>query len=657
MPIERNPDSLPQGVRPIDWLVPGSKQHEWVRAQLLERLSYSERRMSAFHSRWRSNELLLQAYISLNDYDKMLNQMNADRKGPGVPVEINVPYAWATTNTIVTYLMHMFGGRRPIFNVSSYRPEQVKRAQNMEMLLQYNADYVKFVRALYFFLMDAETYGVAVLRTMWATRQRERTVLVPPDPLEAELMASFGRQAQPTRQRQTYVAFEGNEVTNVDPFMFFPDPRVPMHEVNEKGEFVFWRALQGRHMLLREEAAGRVRWVDKADDGDTLPGDNLGSGASARGMRALGTSDPFADGPVGSSIRQNVQVDQGTVEIVPRDWGLGAESVPQKWLFSIANKRQIIQAERIDTPLNKHPIEVAEPNSVGYSFGQLGTVDMLGPMQGMMSWFLNSHIYNVRASLNNLLVVDPSKVEMQDLAAPEPGGLIRLKNTAFGMSDPRAAIMQLQVSDVTRSHISDFQLMSRLASDLTGATDNVRGLQEAGGRKTATEVRTSAEAGTSRLASKGKVLSSMAFTGLAEQHTWNFQNFLSQPVELALLGSGAAKDTVRIGADEIAGDFFFPVHDGTLPVDKVGLLGVWKEIFQAVLMDPELRQSTDVIGMFTWLAQLGGAQNIQSFLKVQPQSQAMEAIGSGQAVPLDAAMQGLAAAAPAGGPLDPSMIA
>lgn len=646
---QKDYSQIPDGEAPIDWLRPGSAQHAYILAYLLDRLRYSVERMSAFHPRWRNNELMLQAYISLSDYDAILKKAQDEKSGPGVPIAINVPFAWATVNTIVTYLLHMFGGRSPIFQVGSYRAEQIDRAKNMEMLLQYNADYVKFIRALYFWLMDGETYGLGVMRTLWKVDQKTRKVIIPPTPEETQLMAQYGRVAQGQPQVQKYTAFEGNSISNIDPFMFFPDPRVPMHEVNEKGEYVFWRFYEGKHILLKEEGLGRLKWVGTVGAMDGRTYDNGGAAAaSARGMRALGVAHP-GDARISGTYRvdPNYQVDQCTIEIVPFDLGLGPSKIPEKWLFSILNECQIIQAVKLDLPSGKHPIEVAEPNSVGYAFGQLGTVDMLGPMQNMMSWFMNSHIYNVRASLNNLLVVDPTKVEMQDLASPEPGGIIRLKNTAFGLADPKSALYQLEVTDVTRSHINDFQLFGRMASDLTGATDNVRGLQDPGGRKTATEIRTSAEAGTSRLAAKGKIYSSMGLTGLAEQWSLNYQQNLSQEFELAVLGSEGGKSSVRITPDNVQGDFVFPVHDGTLPIDKIGLLDVWRQIFQGVLADPQLRQSYDIVSMFDWICQLGGAQNINNFkINMVPQQQQMAAMSGGAGgvppgVPLSEALAGM----------------
>jgi hypothetical protein len=648
----------PDDVEAVDWLAPQTKQHEFVLQYLKDRIRFSEQKMSNFHSRWRKNELMLQAYVSLQDFDKIMKDVDSNREAPELaegPVAINVPFAWATVNTIVTYLLHMFAGRRPIFQVGSYRSEQVNRSKNMEMYLQYNADVVKFIRSLYFFLMDGETYGLAIMRTMWKREIKSRIIQVPPHPDVAMIAQAQGLQPQPQSQSQDYVSFEGNSCTNVDPFMFFPDPRVPMHEVNEKGEWVVWRAYMGRHTLLKEEGLGRLKHVKGVEPMNWNTDNEEGLG-SARGMRALGGASSNMRDERNDRISPNMQVDQGSFEIIPSELGLGTSDIPEKWLFTILNKRQIVQAVKLELAHGKHPIVVAEPNSVGYSFGQLGTVDMLGPMQDMMSWFMNSHIYNVRAALNNMLVVDPTKIEMQDLMNPKPGKLIRMKNTAFGLSDPKNAIQQLQVTDVTRSHLADYQMFGRLASDLSGATDNVRGLQDAGGRKTATEIRTSAEAGTSRLAAKGKIYSSMAFTSLAEMWAINAQENLTQEFEMSVLGEQGRMDSFRISPDALQGDFVFPTHDGTLPIDKLAILDVWKEIYMAVIADPQLRASYDILEMFDWIAQLGGAQNIKSFrLNMVPQTQQMQALQGpgGGGVPMDQVMQAMAGAGqqgPAGPP-------
>lgn len=599
--------------RPIDFLVPKSRQHEFVLNYLLKRLRWSEQRMAEFYPRWRASEMRLQAYTTVPDYKAQLEaiQNSGEWKAPDTIV---VPYAWATQQTISTYMLHTFAGRKPIHQVGAYRGEQVRRAKNMEVLLQYNSDYIKHILQLHKFFQDAETYGVGVFREQWRQEKRQRTVMRR-NPQLGAMLAPYGIEAPLERTREEAVSFEGTNVAVINPFMFFPDPRVPMHEVAQRGEFVFWRAFEGRHMLLREEAAGRLKWVRYASA--TMRDQFSFGNDSAAGLRALGQS--LTNGGswgVGEGMTENFQVDQGTVEIIPAELGLGQGRQPEKWLFTILNKSQIVQAEPLDANHGHHPVSVAEPNYFGNAFGALGTSDLLAPHQDLMSWLVNSHMYNVRATLNNLLVVDPTKVDIDTLINPRPGGLILLKPTPFGSFKPNDAVQQLAIGDATRSHLSDMQLFGRMAADMTGASDNLRGIQDQGGRKSATEVRTSFEAAGSRLAAKARVYSAMAMVVLAEHQASNYQQFLSLDQEFRVLGREGQEASVRINPEEIDGDFFFPIHDGTLPLDRVATLDVWRQVWEGINSDPtgRMQQEYNSPAIFRFMAQLAGAQNIDEFM-------------------------------------------
>ena len=60
-------------------------------------------------------------------------------------------------------------------------------------------------------------------------------------------------EAKTERIKERVLTYQGNTVRAQDPFMFFPDPRVPMCLCAEKGEYVFWRNFEGRHQLLKEQ--------------------------------------------------------------------------------------------------------------------------------------------------------------------------------------------------------------------------------------------------------------------------------------------------------------------------------------------------------------------------------------------------------------------
>ena len=257
-----------------------------------------------------------------------------------------------------------------------------------------------------------------------------------------------------------------------------------------------------------------------------------------------------------------------------------------------------------------------------------------------------------------MFVVDPSMVEMQDLKNPGPGKLIRLKKAVWGR-DVRTALNQLSVTDVTGSHFKDFELFARMGDSLSAVNDNLRGIQDPGGRKTATEVRTSGEAAASRLAAHARLISAQGMVDLAEQMSVNIQQNLEEEFYLNIVGqegldvpihslegaSGVGTPT-RISPEMLTGDFYFPVHDGTLPLDRVAMLDVWKEILLGVAQDQELRSQFSLPKIFEYVAELGGAKNIDQFkvdVQAVPDAGLDAAAASGNAVPIGGQTPGVEA--------------
>lgn len=608
-PVKEFPGVSARGAEtlPIDRLQQDDELHSKVLHRLLDRLRDSEDAMAAFYDRWRANETRVQAYINLPDFERQLKEMS-DKGLPPKLVQLTIPYSFATISTIVTYIIHTFCGRKPMFQVMTYQKEATEAARMMEICLQYNADHVRLVKQLFQFINDSQVYGLGVMKTQWKKEVKNRTIW----------RESTGIMGVPEKlkQKEMRTTFQGTAVEAVDPFMFFPDPSVPMHEVNKKGEYVFWRTFPGKHIVKTLEADGVFSGVDRAGMMPSNSRGNVVLGASSRGMLSGGDPHPGQRTDRARSKQVNYQCDEGTIEIIPAEWGLGEGTRPEKWIFTILNQSRVVRAEPLDLDHDMHPVVVTEPLTLGYGFGQPGMADYLGPIQDGMSWYINSHIKNVRTALNNMFVVDPSMIEMQDLRNPEDGKLIRLKKTMYGQ-DVRQAITQLSVVDVTQGHTRDMELFMRMGQQMSSATDNIMGMQDAGGRKSATEARLGTEAAGSRLAATARLISAQAITDLTEQMSVNFQQHLETDFYIQMVGQQGVMTDLHIKPESLVGDFYFPIHDGTLPLDKIALLDVWKEILMVVAQDQELRMTYGFPKIFEYVAELGGARNIESFRNQQ----------------------------------------
>lgn len=600
-------------------LLKNPETHARVKNYLLERIRFSEQEVNKLKARWKVNDKKYQAYITLADWEKQLKNLT-DSGAPPRVVSIVVPYCFATINTIVTYLAHTFTGRRPIFQVTSRKAGSTDAAMNMEIKLQYDADHTRLVKQLFQFLHDGQQYGVGILRCQWLREEKLRTRTVEG--------VDINGNPYKGKQRERMVVFEGNEIASIDPYKFLPDPRVAMCEVNRKGEFVFWKDTAGKHYLKKLEQQGSVFDVDRIPVMESNPfGDN--DLTSDRSLRTGGDELGGYRTSQQNSINNFITLHQGSIEIIPAELGLGSSEYPEKWLFTIANKSRIIQAQPLELDHDMHPVVVSEPYTTGYSFGQLGMTDYLGSIQDTMSWLVNSHMDNVRTALNNMFVIDPSRIELQDVREPGAGKLIRAKKAAYGQDISRA-IQQFAVQDVTHRHMEDFQLFTRIGDSMSSITDNLRGIQSAGGRKTATEVRTAGEAGASRLASLARVISAQAIVDLTEQMSLNNQQLLTDEFFAQVVGQDGIKKHTQIAPEQLIGDFHYPINDGTLPIDRVAMVDVWKDIFMGVSQDQELRGRFNLVEMFKHIAELGGAKNIEKFeVKVEQEDVIAQQVQAG----------------------------
>ena len=626
----------------IDRLKPESELHKKVLQRLLDRLESSERAMSRFYPRWRAAEIRAQAYVNLEDYEKILKAANEAGEPPKI-TSIVIPYTFATLGVINTYLLHTFAGRKPYFQVGAAKKESIESAQMMEIVLQYQADYTRMVRRLMQYFYDGPLYGVAIGKTDWEESWKYRTSMQPA-PFSA-VAPEPSEEMVPTRKPRK--VFEGTSVTNINPFHFFPDPRVPMSEVNRLGEFVFWRSFIGRHTLLKAQNNGKLMYVDEIKDMMAPAFSDSSGGESERSRMSMGVPDPGSsrlDDVVGN-LKNYMQVDQGTVEIIPEEWGLGDGDVPEKWIFSIGNKQQIIQAESFDFDHDMHPVFVTEPYSMGYGFGQAGIVDYIGPLQDAMSWYWNSHVYNTRYALNNRTVYNPFYIDRVELDKNEPGQNIAMSEAAAASGIlPSQAVYQLPVVDVTSRHMDDMQMLMRIADTMTAVNDNLRGVQQAGGRKTATESRISVDAAASRLAALCTLYSAQGIIDLTEQMSLNSQQFMSQEMYINIVGMEGLKTPLIPGVQDggltvspgsIVGDFHYPIHDATSPLDKVAMIDVWQKIFEVVSSDPQLGQMYNRAAILEYMAGLSGAKNLDRFkLQIGPDQMLQQQAQAGNMVPL-----------------------
>jgi len=591
----------PEGIDPdediISKLKPGSDKERKVRERLNKMFDFSWNAMSQHHPRWTWQEQKVQAYIKMPDYKQLMDEMNNNNGAAPEPIQVIVPYTYSTIHAAATFIYAVLAGRRPIFPLLATRGTATEKARYMEQAVQASLEATKAYEAIWQFIWDCLNYGFSAVRIGWC-----------------EEHGSMISLANGQREKTTGLKYAGNKLLPIDPYQFFPDPRVPMHEVNTKGDFVFWTTSQSKMVLLDKEKKGQFKWVEEAAKCVKEAGLDRAELPAVSNRRARIGMNNVLMVPSGDDVVGFLPIREGTVRLVPKDWDLGDEDSSEIWKFTWV-KGQIIQATPLNMAHDKHPVAVTEPTGFGHEFGSIALADFINPFQDIISWLVNSRMENVRTTINNQFVVDPFRIEMQDLRQPAAGKCIRLKQTAIG-TPVDEAIKQLTTVDVTQGHMNDIQLMRLLADTATGVNDNLRGVNQ-GGRRSATEARISMQAGASRLSQLAIRISSQGMMDICGQMIMNIQQFMPQEMWVETTGDEGPESSL-MSPDMLVGTFNYQISDGSLPYDKTALLEVWKEIMFGVAQDPELRQTYSVDKIFEHVAILGGAKNIASFKKPPP---------------------------------------
>lgn len=592
----------------------GSSLHKFVLEAVLRRYKYSKDKMENRHDKWRKADDQFNAYMPETEVDTARRSVRD--KGMPQYTTIYIPHSYAIMMTAHTYHTSVFYSRSPVFQYEGTSGDSEDSKFAVEALIDYQARKTRMTAVGYQWFSDVLKYSLGVVGTYWDDMQ---VIVNQVEDIEDEFLGVGLGTTTKQYVRKAIRSYSGNRVYNVRPYDFFPDPRVSPGDL-QKGEFcgiimdVSWnhivkQAANGKYInvgVLR--TLRNTSYINRAEGGISVtPPDRPGS------TSYLDLMD-----------MSNVSLLEMYVELSPREWGLGEESFPEKWVFVIANESVILAARPLGCYNNEFPFDVLETEADGYSMFKQSIVERTQPFEDLMNWLINTHFYNTRRMLNGMFVADPSRVVMKDILEGGHGGVIRLKEEAYGM-DARTALAQLPVGDVTRSNISDMEMVNQLVGRFTGINDNIMGMVNAGGRKTATEVRSSTTFGINRLKTQAEWFSATGVTSLSQRLLQNSQQYYDESLMLRIVGDTArfaGLKHLKITPEDITGFYDFVPVDGVLPVDRFAQVSMWSQLLAQVRNAPQIMQMYDMGKIFGWIAQLGGIRNIEQFkIEVLPDQQ------------------------------------
>jgi hypothetical protein len=603
--------------------------HQRLVTLVRSRRDASERALTKFYPNWRMADRIYRHYVDPGQQDR-----DGRRQYPWAR-DIVVPLTFAIVQTQIAWEMSAFTQRIPIVPLDGVSPEDVKPAKVMEQVLQHEWNVDRMALALYQWLLDRRRYGLGVVWVNYVrdvTRQYvERQKTMPLPLLGIELPMGT------TKSWEDHVRYEGNRLEPIDPFAFYPDPRVSVGECH-KGEFVGFHTTRHYQQLLLMERDGQYANIEAIPKGRRRPRgadhsvygrEMTGASGSASGretsvsMGSWLTSIGGADA-IGAQDGGTVDLDVFVIRIVPKDYELGTSPVPEKHVVVLANDAVVIRAAPYENQHDELPAAVIELTPDRHAYLTPGTVEHIEDLQDYLSWLWNSHAQNVRRTLNNQFLVDPSLVELQDLLSPQPGLIARLRREAQGRPGAlEGALKQLPVVDVTKTHLQDMDQVISMIQRVSAAPENLQGIMS-GGDRTLGEQQMAVTAAQGRLRLEAQMAWLQGMNRVTHQRISNIQQFMSEERWVQVVGTYpralglmADQQFLKVGPEEIQGQFTYGQVDMIVRQDREMLMAL-REIWMAVAKEPELRQRFDLVKLFEPMAQMAGIKNLDDYVREMP---------------------------------------
>lgn len=615
-------------------LEPGSVQHnkiaDFVKSMAKEGRSATNKRADS----WSTIEDTLRAYMRKSDAEEAIL-----RNDPRKPVGIVIPVSAASLDTWTAYMATAFLGS-PIFPVEGRSPEDSAGAVLLEHILNAQNQRMRNVLNYNTMFMDAGSYGVGVVHNDWEERWGFRTI---------HDRVNDGSGVRELSYRREVMQFEGNNVRNIHPRNYLPDPNVGVHEI-QRSEFVGYVDTVGIVHLLEQERRSEGSMVNAK----FLNHLSSKKSSVAESFRRKDT-DLYEEGVLRTSKDSMppsnvVDIVYMYANIVPEMLDLPGPDAPEKWEFIVAADELVLFAGPLQDDHNMYPMVTCAPDYDGYSVVPMSKLEQANGLQRSIDWFLNSRFESVRKTLHGMFVVDPEQININDVLKPGGGKLLRIRPGAWNTS-PKDAIHQLAVNDVTAGHIVDVDNLSNIFRQVTGASESMQGTpRKSGERVSATEARGFLSGSMSRMEKAAMIASAMAMGDIGYQQAMNTRQYMSQETFVKLSGEylqtlpqeygERAREAISVFPEDVDIDMDVIIKDGSIP--KGDNAQQWIQLAQLVFPDPELRQTFDVPRIFTHIARMLGSKDVYDFVRqggtIQPRvmedEQVLDGASSGELIPI-----------------------
>lgn len=564
---------------------PESQEHGALLAHVKGLIDKSRKTMARHYDTWDYNDAVFRS-------EKKVDKEDRTAAANGKPTKMIVPLVFSQVMTFVTYNVSTLSQNKRFFELEPTGSEDNPLREACELVLERDCRRNSWTAFLVQFFLDIGRFSLGAAEVCYEEKYRKIRV----EETTTEPQGIMGEEVSTTESVLKDVpVFVGNKVVPISPYRFFPDLSLPLTRYQE-GEFcgsedIFTLgSLQGDENLFNVDKIPKFTETDFKGRKQISRVPELGlRTSSGSGHGTLSDSDYCSSG--------DVIVTKAVLDIVPKHFycgegddkknPLGDADYRMRYLVWYANDQTIIRFEEADYLHGMFPYICAQFLPDQHKTINEGLSDACDQITSLITWLMNAHVTSIRSNIESKLVVDPAGVDMRSLESRGP--YIYLKKHASNTGVDRY-IKQLQVSDPTVNFMSDIAALKGILGEVTGYNETMHG-QYSAGRRSATQDRVVAQAGSARGRTTLAAIWDSAFEPLGKQLLANNRAEISRETFNRLLGSAATDELFALfkaDAVTIAGAEDFFTFDGTLPSEKAFLAQSLQEIFMTMMQNPQV---------------------------------------------------------------------
>ena len=606
--------------------------------EVRKRYEWSNRVISKRIGKWREIDNVLTTYIPDEIVSSKLRTNNKEKT-----LVFNIPMSLAIKDLFLTTLYNIFLRGKVIHYIKGVGKDinaRIKGALLERVIARQDLWFKKRLKLDVIF-GHAITYGIGRGCVRWTKRLLNR---INEDKLQATQLlgmlsgiGGIGLDLLKNNSIEQDILFEGSEIVPIHPYNIITDPNVPLYSSTEP-EYQGWIWTCSKYELLKLQRDPENMFFNC----ENIETDNSYTGIyNTNNTNNAGTRE------------KPVECISMCIRIIPNEFfkvNFISDKV-ENWMFTVANEKTVIQAFKLPYAHGNFPIIDLTVSDTDTVF-PVSKLESIYPFQVFASWLLKSRADSIINSINGKIIVDNSKVNIDDILNPTMGNIIRLKNTAYGDTDIRRYITQLQFQDITQQYLNDITILDALTKQGTGATDIMFGdMSKMPERPTQLGINAIINASYGRISRIAMIINEMFMRELGYQMCFNTQQFMSKEVFVPIAGYRYEQELKKeFGTNENVSDLlvdpelikniYFEIEPTTNiephDTDTQALVQLMQILMQNPQASATVMANYDLARIFATVMRKLGIENLEDYkIEVKPDEQILEQQQQGNLIPVE----------------------